>query len=249
MSELETRFTQGCLHLRFTRPDKKNAVTLAMYRQLCDTIKAHRDREDLVCVLFSGEGADFCAGNDIADFARVKSVGELAVIVDFLHLIAELRCLKIAAVEGFAVGIGATLLLHCDAVFAGPEAKFRYAFAQLGLSPEAASSQLLPARVGHLASINLLLLGKTWGAQEALQHGLISEITATGKALTAAQNAVQTLMALPAAARQTTLELLQREPETLRQRIDYEAREFMKLLLSEDSQTRIQAFLSKSPKN
>ena len=250
MSTPSIRITREnhCLHLQFTRPDKKNALTLEMYDEASDALESVQSDDDIRVVLFSGAGPDFCAGNDIQTFLDASGDESFAPILRFLHALAKLDCPKLAAVEGYAVGIGATLLLHCDAVVASTTAKFRFSFAELGLCPEAGSTQLLPKRVGSQQAFELFILGTTWDASQALRGGLISSSVEVGKALEHARSLVDRIVQLPVQSMRTTYELLTRPAEPIAERIDAEAKAFVQLLSHEDTQNRFQSFLMRRTK-
>ncbi|MDE1152517.1 MAG: enoyl-CoA hydratase-related protein [Micavibrio sp.] len=165
----------GFLHLALNRADKKNALTNAMYRDLTAALNDAAADEDIIGVVFTGMGDAFTAGNDLKEFLAAGTTAGLAA-PDFLRVLATFPKIVIAAVQGAAVGIGTTLLLHCDLVIAAPDAKFQLPFINLGLVPEAASSLLLPARLGHARASELLLLGSVFDAQTAYQLGLINRI-------------------------------------------------------------------------
>lgn len=235
-----------CLHLEFQRAHKKNALTSAMYREAAKALESADREPGIRCVLLSGQGDDFCAGNDLADFMRSDNETLFAPITAFLRALVRLRRPAIAAVEGYAVGIGATMLLHCDAVFAGEDARFKFPFVQLGLCPEAGSTQLLPARVGRLAAFELFGLGATWDAKKALYQGLVTQTTPTGLALVAAKKAADHICTLPEHAVRATMELLSRGAEPIEARIEAEVKRFATLLGSEETQARLKATSGKT---
>jgi enoyl-CoA hydratase/carnithine racemase len=151
------------LVIRLNRPDKKNAMTRAMYDAVVEAFEsAYRDK--LGAVLLTGSGGSFLAGNDIADFLAAAERPDEFAAFRFITALARLDTPLVAAVEGVAVGVGATLLLHCDLAYAAPNAMFRMPFVDLGLVPEAASSLLLPRRIGLAKASELLLLGEPFDA-------------------------------------------------------------------------------------
>lgn len=243
--ELQVSREGDCLHLRFNRPSKKNALTSAMYREAAKALDSADRESGIRCVLLSGEGSDFCAGNDLSDFMGAEQETLFAPINAFLRALVRLRRPAIAAVEGYAVGIGATMLLHCDAVFAGEGAKFKFPFLDIGLCPEAGSTQLLPTRVGKLAAFELFALGATWDCPKALSHGLITQMTPTGLALAAANKATEHICNLPQHAVLSTMELLNRGIEPVEARIEAEVKRFAALLASKETQERLMQSLAK----
>lgn len=234
-----------CLHLEFQRQAKKNALTSAMYREAARALESADRESGIRCVLLSGQGNDFCAGNDLLDFMSADKETLFAPITAFLRALVRLRRPVIAAVEGYAVGIGATMLLHCDAVFAGENARFKFPFVELGLCPEAGSTQMLPARVGRLAAFELFGLGATWDAKKALYQGLVTQTTPNGLALAAAQKAAEHVCTLPEHAVLATMELLSRGAEPIEARIEAEVKRFATLLASEATQERLKQSVMK----
>lgn len=167
----------GIAEIRFDRPDKRNAITSAMYAAMRDALAA-ADADDAVrVVLFTAAGASFCAGNDLADFLAPRT-GEAMPVHGFLRALLTAGKPLVAAVRGNAVGIGTTMLLHCDIVVAAPDARLQVPFVNLGLVPEAASSLLLPRIVGHARASAMILLGEAVDAAAALATGLVNEVVA-----------------------------------------------------------------------
>lgn len=161
--------------IRFNRPQKKNAITVAMYQAMVDALKDADESSDVRVVGIFG-GDIFTAGNDIGDFIAHASNVEDHPVVEFLTTIREFRKPLIAGVKGAAIGIGTTLLMHCDAVVAGNSARFSLPFTKLGIVPEAASSVLFPLIAGRTRASWYLLSGEQFGAQQALDMGLVSKV-------------------------------------------------------------------------
>lgn len=162
--------------LRFNRPRKKNAVTVAMYAGMVEALHdAAEDAEVRAVAILGGE--DFTAGNDIGDFIAAGGFSPDMPVIKFLETIAGFRKPIIAGVKGVAIGIGSTLLMHCDAVVAGRSARFSLPFTKLGLVPEAGSSLLLPLIAGRMRASWLLLSGEQFGAEEARELGLVTRVT------------------------------------------------------------------------
>ena len=164
----------GVLTLSFNRPDKKNAITQAMYAALCDAVEGARVDDAVRVVLFRAEGDSFSAGNDIQDFIAIGSQSEPAdmSVFRFLKALADLDKPAVAAVRGRAVGIGLTLLLHCDLVVVADDALLSVPFVNLALAPEAASTLLLPAVIGHQRAFELFALGEPITGAQAVAWGL-----------------------------------------------------------------------------
>jgi enoyl-CoA hydratase/carnithine racemase len=168
--------TGGVMTLRFDRPARKNAITGEMYTMLADAL-AHAERERAIrVVVIAGHANVFTAGNDLEDFMQSPPEGDDAPVFRFLHAISTFPKPIVAAVSGVAVGIGTTLLLHCDVVYASETARFSLPFVQLGLCPEAASSTLLATVVGPRKAAELLMFGEAFTADDALVMGLVNAI-------------------------------------------------------------------------
>lgn len=232
------------LELRFNRPAKRNAITGPMYDALTAALAAASGSDGTRAVLITGEGDTFTAGNDIADFLAYAGAGELPA-VRFIHAIAAFTKPLIAAVAGPAVGVGTTLLLHCDLVYAAPSARLLVPFVDLGLVPEAASSLLLPAAIGTHRASAMLLLGEPMTAEAAEAAGLLSVVPAEAlheHALSAAQR----LAAKPAAALQASRALMRPGTDAVRAHMRLEEAAFAKALASPDAQQAFQAFLNRA---
>ncbi|MGH6801698.1 MAG: enoyl-CoA hydratase-related protein, partial [Methylocella sp.] len=159
------------LCVTFDRPDKKNALNRAMYLTATQALRDAERDPSVGAVVFAGSGGVFTAGNDIADFVEASvEPGEFPAFT-FIKALAACETPLVAAIEGMAIGIGATMILHCDLVYAAPDTTFRLPFIDLGLVPEAASSMLLPRRIGMAKAAEFLLLGEAFGAGEAVRLG------------------------------------------------------------------------------
>lgn len=229
---------------RIHRPAKKNALTRAMYAALTAVLdEAGRDPATHVVVV-TGSGDSFSSGNDIADFLAAPPAGEEGPVFQFLAALQRFEKPLIAAVNGLAVGIGVTLLLHCDLVYARAGTVLRLPFVNLGLCPEAGSSWLLPRRIGYARAAELLLLGDAFDAERALEWGLINGIGADSEAtLELAMTQARRLAALPARAVQLTKALLkQSEAERVKDSVALESRHFIELLGSPEARAALLAF-------
>ncbi len=173
-----TQSYNNILHIQFNRADKMNAINLSMYDELNNAFEKARCDDNIHVVLISSANDHFTAGNDIADFLNISHDIKSSSIVKFIKTLARFEKPLIAGVRGNAIGIGTTLLLHCDLVYATPDARFSTPFAKLGLVPEAGASYLLPKIIGNAKAAKMLLLGESCTAIQAENSGLITEIYA-----------------------------------------------------------------------
>jgi len=229
--------------IRLDRPDKKNALTIAMYEQLAAALAAAAADPAVRAVVLTGTSDCFSAGNDIGDFAK----GGLSTApLDFLRALATFDKPVIAAVAGVAIGVGTTLLLHCDVVIAGPTARFKTPFVALGLVPEAASSLLLPRLVGERRAAQLLLLGEQIDAPTALAWGLVNEIA--DDPLAAAHAKAKSLASLAPSALRATKALIRRATrEAVLETMSVEGATFASQLRSPEAMEAFQAFMARRP--
>lgn len=236
---------EGVTRIAMNRAEKKNALTQAMYATMANALERASADESVRVVLIHGSETVFTAGNDIGDFLGEFSLSEGAEVLRFLHALAHCPKPVVAAVNGPAVGIGTTMLLHCDLVHAGEGARFHLPFVNLGLVPEAASSLLLPLQAGYHRAAELILLGQPFGADVALQAGIVNSVVANEQTLFVAERTAAQLAALPPSAVQTSKSLLKRallQPilETMAQ----ENRLFLQHLASAEAAAAFQAFLA-----
>ncbi|MSO64044.1 MAG: enoyl-CoA hydratase [Candidatus Planktophila sp.] len=176
MTEITSLTDKGVLTLSLNRPHKMNALTRQMYGQLAQSLNSAASDADIRAVVITSEGDHFTAGNDITDFMENPPTDESSEVAKFLGAILEFPKPLLAAVKGNAVGIGTTMLLHCDVVVAAPTAKFSMPFASLGLVPEGGSSLLFPALVGYQRAIKIFMTGESFDATQAFEMGLIAAI-------------------------------------------------------------------------
>ena len=233
------------MEVRLNRPEKRNALTAAMYEALAAALQAAQADAGIRAVLFGGEGAGFCAGNDLNDFLAAGQLTPEHPVLVFLRTLASFYKPLIAAVHGQAVGIGVTMLLHCDLIVAARGAQFSLPFVQLGLVPEAASSLLLPRLVGQQRAAELLFLGKPFDADTALRLGLINRVVAEAELAGAARALAAAVAAQPAKSLRATRRLLRGDPAELLARIDAEARIFGAQLQSEEFRAAVRAVLAR----
>jgi enoyl-CoA hydratase/carnithine racemase len=193
---INQHLVEGVLKIALNRPEKKNAFTNAMYRELTQILSDGDRNPQVKVILISGEGNAFSAGNDIADFMKSPITHEDAPPINLLKALAGLTKPLIAAVDGVAVGIGATLLFHCDLVYAQKDARFIFPFVSLGLVPEGAISLLLPRLVGHQRASEILLFGEPISADDAKQIGFVNKVIADPSALPYAEDRAKKLTTL-----------------------------------------------------
>jgi len=215
MSDILTHTDGGVTTLTFNRLDKKNSITSAMYAALADAIEAAAADPAVRCVLIQGHETVFSAGNDIADFLNHPPAGQDSPVFRFLRGIAQFPKPLLAAACGPAVGIGTTLLFHCDLVYAGDNAAFSMPFVNLGLCPEAASSLLVPQMLGYHRAAEALLLGEPFMAEAALEVGLVNRVLPPTEANSYAQGVARKLAAKPLASLVETKRLMKKGQATL----------------------------------
>ncbi len=233
--------------VRMTRAAKKNALTQAMYAAMADALReAETDPRIRACVILGDQGV-FTAGNDVADFARGERVEGETPVTRFLHAIAEHPKPLIAGVEGSAVGVGVTMLLHCDFVAAAETARFQTPFVNLGLVPEAASSLLLPRVAGHQKAAEILMWGEFFSAADARDAGFVNRVTPEGGAEAAARDAAARIAARPPEAVRLAKGFLKRGPEPVLARMQAEGAVFAARLESAEAREALTAFLEKRP--
>ncbi|MDR7096250.1 enoyl-CoA hydratase [Hydrogenophaga laconesensis] len=197
MSDILVHTEAGVSTITFNRPDKKNSITSAMYGQLADALQAAQDDTSVRCVVIQGNETIFSAGNDIADFLNNPPAGMDSPVFRFLRGIAQFPKPLVAAVCGPAVGIGTTMLFHCDLVYAGDNAAFSMPFVNLGICPEAASSMLVPQMFGYHRAAEALMLGEPFMAEAALEVGLVNRVLPPTEAASYAQAVARKLAAKP----------------------------------------------------
>ncbi|MGI4938915.1 MAG: enoyl-CoA hydratase, partial [Janthinobacterium lividum] len=194
--DIQTSITDGIQTIAFDRPDKKNAITAAMYQTMADALTAADGDDAVRVILFKGHAQIFTAGNDLEDFLAHPPRDDNSPVVLFMQALAGLSKPVIAAVSGAAIGIGTTMLLHCDLVYAAENAKFAMPFTQLGLCPEFGSSLLLQRVAGYQRAAEKLLLGDMFVAREAMEMGLVSQVVGLDELLPLALRQAARLVAL-----------------------------------------------------
>jgi enoyl-CoA hydratase/carnithine racemase len=248
MSEhVRVQKSDSVLAITLVRPERRNAITVAMYAALADAIESAAADPSVRVITVDGEGPDFAAGNDLADFLATdqRDGGEIPVW-RLLRAVATCETPIVAAVHGNCVGIGTTMLLHCDLVVADETARFSLPFVDLGLVPEAASSLLLPRLAGRRAAARYLLLCEPFGAREALDIGLVSHIAPADGAPAERDRVVAALLAKPPEALRRTQHLLRHSArDKILERMHLEGDEFAERLASDEVKEAIAAFFAK----
>jgi len=234
------------LQLSMNRPEKKNAITSAMYATLAEQLENANANADVRVVIIKGEGGSFTSGNDLNDFLQNPATDESSSVSKFLRAIASFQKPLIASVEGVAIGIGTTMLLHCDFVYASTNARFQMPFVNLALVPEAASSYLLPQLMGQRKAADLLLLSKTFDAQEAKELNIINESSSPEdlNALTM-QTAASLVQKAPEAVRLSKMLLKQGNASVIAETMKTEGALFRERLQSPEAMEVMQAFMQK----
>lgn len=243
-NEITTLSQNGILRLGIHRPDKLNALTTAMYAALATEMEKAGQDDSIRVVLLHGTDTCFTSGNDLADFAENPPEDEHSPVFRFLKVISQFRKPLAAQVSGPAVGIGTTMLLHCDLVYADDSAKFRLPFVNLGLCPEAASSYLLPKLVGHLRASELLLLGETIDSVRATAMGLVTRTFPPAELAEQVAGKLEQLTQLPSRSVQLTKALLkQNQSRQIAEVMSEEGALFIQQLAQPEAREAIQAFL------
>ncbi|WP_353193265.1 enoyl-CoA hydratase [Pandoraea pnomenusa] len=232
--------------ISFNRAHKKNAITAAMYSALAEGILQAEADPSLRVILIQGHAEAFSAGNDLEDFLKHPPTDGNAPVFQFLYAISQATKPIVAAVAGNAVGVGTTLLLHCDVVYAAETARFALPFTQLGLCPEAASSWLLPRVAGYQRAAEKLLFGEPFDVNEAVAMGFVNRVVPAAELTAYAAKRAAQLAAMPAASLRATKQLMKGDSaRDVNERIREEALEFGKRLISPEAREAFTAFLEK----
>ena len=246
MSDILRHVDNGVMTLTFNRVDKKNSITSAMYATLADALAQAVDDAQVRVVVFQGHETIFSAGNDIGDFLNQPPSGKESPVYRFLRNIASFPKPILAAVSGPAVGIGTTMLFHCDLVIAGDNAAFSMPFVNLGLCPEAASSLLVPQMMGYHRAAEALLMGEPFMAEAALEVGLVNRVVPPTEANGVAQQQARKLAAKPLSSLIETKRLLKGgQQAAVLQRMDEEGAVFGRMLLEPAAREAFGAFMEK----
>ena len=245
---LQTR-SGSVLDLRINRPDKKNAITVAMYAALADAFEAATTDPAIRVVTIAGSRELFTAGNDLRDFQQSRESGPDMPVFRFLRALANCPKIVVAGVAGQAIGIGTTMLLHCDLVVAAPSALFSLPFVDLALVPEAASSLLLPRLIGRQRAARHLILAEPFDAETAFQYGLVTEICAEDEVEARLAAMAGRVAAKPPEAVQLTKRLITVTDGAIGDRMAEEGRLFEERLRSAEAIEAFAAFFEKRPPN
>jgi enoyl-CoA hydratase/carnithine racemase len=232
--------------VRFDRLDKKNALTPEMYAQLGAALRAAEEDSNVRAVLLHGTAECFTAGNDVGDFLNLPRTPGASPAQALFEVLPWMAKPVVAAVGGPAIGIGSTMLLHCDLVYAAPNARFQLPFVPLGLVPEFGSSLLLPRLAGYQRAAELLLLGRPFTAQQACEAGIVTQVVAQDELIEHASNIASSLAALPPESVRLTKKLMKaRHAPALAAAIEEEMRVFGERLVSPEAKEALSAFLEK----
>lgn len=231
------------------RPEKKNAITQEMYRAMSDAINTAQTDPAIRCIIMSGGSGVFTAGNDLEDFLKDGTSNTDAPrasnAVKFLYSLAHNTKPIVAAVDGIAIGIGTTMLLHCDYVIASTTTTFSTPFIHLGLVPEGASSLLAPRTMGHQRAFAMLVMGRSLSADDGRLAGFVNAVVAPGHTEAEARKVAREICALPAEAVAISRRLVRLSPEDLTRRIDHESHLFGERMRSTEAVAAFKTFLSR----
>ena len=240
-----TKENNGIFTIILNRFDKKNALNTIMYQQLCQHFVYAKNNIHIHCMLIHGDDNCFCAGNDLQDFIENSENDDSLAALDFVKVLSQFNKPIVAAVAGAAVGIGTTLLLHCDMVIAANNAKFKLPFSQLGLCPEAGSSLLLTRLIGQNCAFELMVLGNTFSAEQALQYGIANQVCLPNELLSIGEKIANTISRLPNDAVMTSRKLIRQASQSrLSQVIENEGNEFSRLVNTPECKAILGQFLN-----
>jgi enoyl-CoA hydratase/carnithine racemase len=235
----------GVRTIRMNRPEKKNALTLAMYGDITRALRECDHNDAIRCVMIAGTPGAFCAGNDITDFLKASAGGIDPRAHEFLHALARRQKPLVAAVNGAAVGVGTTMLLHCDHVVAGSAAVLSTPFIKLGLIPEAASTLLAPMRMGYARAFSMLVMGRPLPAAEAKDAGIVNVVVDPAEVDHVALSAAREIATLPGRAVAVAQSLMRGHLDEIIKQIDTESMHFRDLLQSDEARAAFAAFLTR----
>jgi enoyl-CoA hydratase/carnithine racemase len=246
MSDILNHHEAGVTTLTLNRLQRKNSLTAAMYADMADALTQAAEDAQVRVVVIQGHETVFSAGNDIGDFLNTPPVSQDAPVFRFLRSISGFPKPLVAAVCGPAVGVGTTMLLHCDLIYAGDNAAFSTPFVNLGLCPEAASSLLMPRLIGHMRAAEALLLGEPFSAESALEWGLVNRIVPPSQAHALAQQQALRLASKPMSSLIETKRLMKLGTQSeVAQRMDQESVIFGRMLGEPAAREAFTAFMDK----
>lgn len=239
---------EGIRTIRFNRPDKKNALTREIYAAAAEALENGDTEQSIKVFIITGTDGVFTAGNDIGDFMeRPPHVGggDMPPVERFMRALLDAKKPVVAAVDGLAIGIGVTMLMHCDIVYCSDRASFKTPFVDLALAPEFGSSQVMPQMFGHAVAADLLMLGSSWDASRALQAGLVTGVHSADDLAGAAHFAASVMAAKAPGSMRAAKALMRTPPEDLSDRISREGGLFAELLRSEEFAEAAAAFMER----
>ena len=245
MSDILTHIDAGVMTITFNRLDKKNSITSTMYSAMADAVAQAAADASVRVVLFQGHESIFSAGNDIGDFLNQPPSTQESPVFRFLRGIATFEKPLLAAVAGPAVGIGTTMLFHCDLVYAGDNAAFSMPFVNLGLCPEAGSSLLAPRMFGYHRAAEALLMGEPFFAEAAQEVGLVNRVVPPTEVNGYAQAQARKLAAKPLSSLIATKRLMKGDTQSVLQKMDEEGRDFGRMLREPAAKEAFGAFMEK----
>jgi enoyl-CoA hydratase/carnithine racemase len=241
-----TETAERIARIQLDRVEKKNALTADMYQALGDAIRAAEADPKVRVLLIHGQADCFCAGNDLKDFLQNPPHGDDSPVFQFMKAISQAEKPIVAAVGGPAIGIGTTMLLHCDLVYAAPDTRFQLPFVTLGLVPEAGSSLLLPMLAGYQRAAELMLLGRPFDASRALSAGIVTEVIPGSELLAHAREAAGALAMLPPSSVRATKALMkQRTAQPVAEQMNTESLLFRDRLSAPEAKEAMTAFFEK----
>ena len=242
-----TSISDGIQTIRFNRPEKKNAITAQMYQAIADAIDVAIENENVRCILFLGHSGAFTAGNDIGEFAQIAMSGSergSMAVFEFLQRIILGEKPMVAGVDGMAIGVGTTMLMHCDQVVASDTAFFKTPFVDLGLVPEAGSSLFAPALMGYHNAFALLAMGDKFSSAQAREMGFVNEVVASADLEARATQIAANIAAKPPEALKLTRKLIRGERTDILERMREESILFGERLQSDEAKRAFVAFMS-----
>jgi enoyl-CoA hydratase/carnithine racemase len=243
---IKTATLNGVATIEIARPEKKNALTIEMYQSLADALNAARDDAAVRAVLIAGQPGIFTSGNDLEDFARRPPFSMDSPVIRFMRALLDCDKPVVAAVTGAAIGIGTTMLLHCDLVYVADDARLAMPFVSLGLVPEFASSLILPQLMGHRRAAEKLLLGDPFTGDTAVECGIANAVLPAGEVMAHARRVAERFNALPPGAVRDAKKLMRApQRDTIMATIKTEAELFGARLTSPEAREAFQAFFEK----
>ena len=244
--DIITNNANGIVTITFNRPDKKNAITVAMYQTMVNALNDAENDAEVRTILFKGKQETFTTGNDLDDFLRNPPQSIKSPVYQFIQTLSHATKPVIAAVSGLAVGIGTTMLLHCDLVYAAENARFSMPFTKLGLCPEFASSLLLPQIAGYQLAAEKLMLGEAFSAHEACAMGFVNKVLPPAEVLAFAQAQAAKLVTLPTSSLRATKRLMKgKQMAAIEAKIKEESVLFSEMLVSKEAKEAFTAFFEK----